>query len=105
MKKHLFIFLFMGLFSATLSSCSSSQTFTVQGIPGTVITNPSNKQLAVIDHSGQAKIKLKRKATTIICKHKHLAPTCKYRLLLTIKIVKELLERLAVALVFLVVQL
>lgn len=61
MKKHLFIFLFMGLFSATLSSCSSSQTFTVQGIPGTVITNPSNKQLAVIDHSGQAKIKLKRK--------------------------------------------
>lgn len=61
MKKYIFLFFLMSLFAATLSSCSSSQTITVQGIPGTVITNPSNKQLAVIDHSGQAQIKLKRK--------------------------------------------
>lgn len=43
-----------------LSSCSSSQTFIVQGVPGTVITNPQNQQIAVLDNSGQTKIKMKR---------------------------------------------
>ena len=61
MKQYLIIILFMGMFAAVFSSCSSSQTITVTGIPGTIISNPSNKQLAVIQQSGEAKIKLKRK--------------------------------------------
>ena len=51
----------VGVLALSLSSCSSSQTFTVQGTPGTIITNPQNQQLAVIDNSGQAQIKVKRK--------------------------------------------
>ena len=58
MKQYLIIILFMGMFAAVFSSCSSSQTITVTGIPGTIISNPSNKQLAVIQQSGEAKIKL-----------------------------------------------
>lgn len=49
------------MLTVSFSSCSTSQTFTVQGVPGTVITTPQNQQVAVVDNSGQAKIELKRK--------------------------------------------
>lgn len=55
------LFLLVTLLSTTLTSCSSSQSFIVQGVPGTMITNPQNQQIAIIDNSGQAKIKMKRK--------------------------------------------
>ena len=61
MKKTNFIIIaILGLMTMFLSSCSSSQTFIVQGVPGTVITNPQNQQIAVLDNSGQTKIKMKR---------------------------------------------
>lgn len=61
MKKTSFIIIaILGLMTMFLSSCSSSQTFIVQGVPGTVITNPQNQQIAVLDNSGQTKIKMKR---------------------------------------------
>lgn len=46
--------------SITLLSCASSQTFYVNGTPGTIITTPTNERIAQIDNSGQAKITLKR---------------------------------------------
>lgn len=55
------IMIVLGITVVSLSSCSSSQTFTVQGVPGTFITNPQGQQIAVIDNSGQAKVELKRK--------------------------------------------
>lgn len=61
MKKHIIILSFLfGIFAAVLSSCSTTQTFTVQGIPGTVISK-NNKQMAVIDQTGQAQLTLDRK--------------------------------------------
>ena len=44
----------------TLSSCHSYQNFQVQAPPGTVISNLNNQQLAVVDNSGRASIKLER---------------------------------------------
>lgn len=62
MRQISFILLIIAsIFALSLSSCSTSQTFTVQGIPGTVITNPKNQHLAVIDNIGKTEIKLKRK--------------------------------------------
>lgn len=51
-----------GLLAISLSSCSSSQTFTVQGVPGTIITSSTNQQLAVVDNTGRTQIKLSRKS-------------------------------------------
>ncbi|MCH5174786.1 MAG: hypothetical protein J1F40_02750 [Prevotellaceae bacterium] len=56
------LFMMIGITVLLLSSCSTSQTFTVQGEPGTVITTPQNQQIAVVDNSGNAQIKMKRKA-------------------------------------------
>lgn len=62
MKKiNIFLLIALGIFLVTLSSCSSSQTFMVQGVPGTVISSPTNQRLAVLDNMGQAQIKTKRK--------------------------------------------
>ena len=55
------VLVLLGVTAVSLSSCSTSQTFTVQGVPGTIITNPQGQQVAVIDNSAQAKIELKRK--------------------------------------------
>ena len=55
-----FLITIVGILMFALSSCSSSQTFTVQGTPGTIISGPDNKQLAVIEASGMATIKLHR---------------------------------------------
>lgn len=55
---NIIIFFFI---SITLFSCASSQTFYVNGTPGTIITTPSNERIAQIDNSGQAKITFKRK--------------------------------------------
>lgn len=60
-KTNFYLLIVIGIFVVTLSSCSSSQTFMVQGIPGTIIANPQNQQVAVIDNSGKASIKMKRK--------------------------------------------
>jgi len=57
MKKH-FIFLVFLLGVFVLSSCHTTQTFTVHGTPGTVISK-GQQQLAVIDQSGQSTITLK----------------------------------------------
>lgn len=62
MKKiNIFLLIALGIFLVSLSSCSSSQTFMVQGVPGTVISSPTNQRLAVLDNMGQAQIKTKRK--------------------------------------------
>lgn len=62
MKKiNIYLLIVLGTFMVTLTSCSSSQTFMVQGVPGTIIANPQNQQVAVIDNSGKAQIKTKRK--------------------------------------------
>lgn len=57
---------FLGIVLAVLMpvfvSCGGTQTITVNGMPGTVIGDPSNQQIAVIDQTGMAKISLKRKA-------------------------------------------
>lgn len=61
MKKHFtFLGFLLGILITTLSSCSTTQTFTVRGVPGTVISK-DNMQIAVIDPSGQAQITLQRK--------------------------------------------
>lgn len=60
-KTNFYLLIVIGIFLVTLSSCSSSQTFIVQGVPGTIIANPQNQQVAVIDNSGKASIKMKRK--------------------------------------------
>jgi len=59
MKSFFNIIIFFSI-SITLFSCASSQTFYVNGTPGTIITTPSNERIAQIDNSGQAKITLKR---------------------------------------------
>lgn len=51
----------LGLLLLFLTSCNPSQTFTVQGIPGTIISNPANQQLAIVDNTGKTRIKLYRK--------------------------------------------
>ncbi len=56
MKKSIFIAI-VGLIACIFCSCSS-QKFTVKGDPGTIIKNPSGKQLATIDDSGYAAIEL-----------------------------------------------
>ena len=60
MKTFIHLSLLVGLVVA-LSSCSSSQTFTVQGYPGTVIMTPDYKPIATIDNFGKADITLERK--------------------------------------------
>lgn len=60
MKKHFtFLGFLLGILITTLSSCSTTQTFTVRGVPGTVISK-DNMQIAVIDPSGQAQIMTNR---------------------------------------------
>ncbi len=59
-KTNIFLLIAFGIFLVTLSSCSSSQTFLVQGTPGTVISSPTNQRLAVLDNMGQAQITMKR---------------------------------------------
>lgn len=44
----------------SFSSCSSSQTFFVNGYPGTIIAYPDGNALAQIDHSGTTQITLNR---------------------------------------------
>ena len=62
MKKiNFFLLIALGIFLVTLSSCSLSQTFMVQGVPGTVISSPNDQRLAVLDNMGQAQIKTKRR--------------------------------------------
>ena len=46
----------------TMTSCSTKQTITVQGTPGTIISSPKQQQIAVIGNDGQAAIQLKRSA-------------------------------------------
>lgn len=53
-KYHVFILFLLGLVVTLLSSCHT-QTFTVHGQPGTVISY-NGQQLAVIDQSGEAQI-------------------------------------------------
>lgn len=60
-KTSFFLLIVLGTFLASFSSCSTSQTFTVQGTPGTIISSPNNQRLAVLDNMGQAQIKTKRK--------------------------------------------
>lgn len=60
-KTYFYLLIIIGTFLVTLSSCSTSQTFMVQGVPGTVISSPTNQRLAVLDNMGQAQIKTKRK--------------------------------------------
>lgn len=61
MKKNHFIFTLIGILLATLLSCSSHQTFTVKGTPGTIITNPNNLQIGTIGNTGEATLTLSRK--------------------------------------------
>jgi len=61
MKKNLLYFILIGLLLAILSSCSSYQTFSVKGTPGTIIRSPNNQQLGVIGNTGETKITLRRK--------------------------------------------
>lgn len=62
MKKiNIYVLVVLGILLVTFSSCSSSQTFMVQGVPGTVISSPTNQRIAVLDNMGQAQIKTKRK--------------------------------------------
>lgn len=49
------------MLAVSFTSCSSTQTFMVQGVPGTVICSPTNQRLGVLDNMGQAQIKTKRK--------------------------------------------
>lgn len=59
MRKHFIFWVFLlGVFAVILSSCNTTQTFTVHGTPGTVISK-GQQQLAVIDQSGQTTITLK----------------------------------------------
>lgn len=48
------------LVAISFSSCSSSQTFFVNGYPGTIIATPDGNALAQIDHSGTTQITLNR---------------------------------------------
>ena len=48
------------LVAISFSSCSSSQTFFVNGYPGTIIAYPNGNALAQIDHSGTTQITLNR---------------------------------------------
>ena len=61
MKKNHFVFTLIGILLATLLSCSSHQTFTVKGTPGTIITNPNNLQIGTIGNTGETKLTLSRK--------------------------------------------
>lgn len=62
MKKHsIFLVFLLGVLLPLLSSCSTTQTFTVRGVPGTVISK-DNMQIAVIDQTGQAQIKTDRES-------------------------------------------
>ena len=61
MKQIRFFFLILaGITILLLSSCTTSQTFIVQGTPGTVIADHQNRQLAVVDQTGQAQVTIKR---------------------------------------------
>ena len=57
MKQIRFFFIILaGITILLLSSCTTSQTFIVQGTPGTVIADHQNRQLAVVDQTGQAQV-------------------------------------------------
>lgn len=61
MKNHFIFLVFLfGIFATALSSCGTTQTFTVHGIPGTVISKP-NGQTTMIDQSGIAQFTTDRK--------------------------------------------
>lgn len=55
-----FLTALLGLFVLTFSSCSSSQSFFVNGYPGTVIAMPEGNVLAQIDRTGTTQITMKR---------------------------------------------
>lgn len=55
-----FLTALLGLFVLTFSSCSSSQSFFVNGYPGTVIATPEGNVLAQIDRTGTTQITMKR---------------------------------------------
>ena len=57
MKTYIQIFIIV-LFSTILFSCSTTQTFTVVGQPGTEIYSPSMKNMGVVDNSGKVKIRI-----------------------------------------------
>lgn len=60
MNKHsILLATFLVVLIAFLSSCNTTQTFTVRGVPGTVISK-GNKQIAVIDQTGQAQVTTNR---------------------------------------------
>lgn len=40
------------MLAVSFTSCSSTQTFMVQGVPGTVISSPTNQRLGVLDNMG-----------------------------------------------------
>ena len=62
MKKQSIILVFVvGVLNTVLCSCSSIQTFTVRGVPGTVISK-NDMEIAVIDQTGQAQIKTNRES-------------------------------------------
>lgn len=62
MKTNKFSFIIIAICAFAMASCvKSTQSFTVQGKPGTSITTPQGEHIAIIDGTGQAQIKLKRK--------------------------------------------
>lgn len=62
MKTSKLSFVIIAICTIAMTSCvKSTQTFTVQGKPGTSITTPKGEHIAMIDGTGQAKIQLKRK--------------------------------------------
>lgn len=58
MKHRIFSFAIVALFVTLLSSCYGKHKIVVEGMPGTVILGPDNKQLAMIDNKGKVKIKM-----------------------------------------------
>lgn len=55
-----YITLLLGIFCCILSGCTSSQTLTVKGMPGTTIYTPNMKKVGVVENNGKAKITLPR---------------------------------------------
>ena len=60
-KNTYFTALLLGIMAVSLCSCKSYQNFTVQAPPGTVISDPNNQRLAVVDNSGTANLKIERR--------------------------------------------
>ena len=56
--KKLFIWFALAAIVATMVSCTTSQTITIKGTPGTRIYTPNNNLLGSIDQKGKVKVKL-----------------------------------------------